>query len=198
MVPMLKATPENYKCCIMRLIDFKSESFIFNDVIKAFFMVADVRLVSPDPNPDALADGEVPIFDMKGATIWHILKVTLSTLRLYFKYVQEAHPVRVQQVHVYNCSSLTNRIMTLIRPFLKPEVAARFQFHTPGSDTLYNFVPKDILPEEYGGNAGPMHLIKDHWVKIFMQRRWVIENSFWLWKKQVSHSFLFLSSTENI
>lgn len=96
MVPMLQATPENFKCCIMRLADVNSSAFNFNDVIKAFFMVADVRLVSPDPNPGDLADGEVPIFDMRGVTIWHLLKVNLSTLRLYFKYAQEAHPVRVR------------------------------------------------------------------------------------------------------
>lgn len=170
---MLKATPENFKCCILRLIDYNSDKFVFNDVIKGFFMVADVRLVSPDPDPENLADGEVPIFDMKGATVWHILKVTLSTLRLYFKYVQEAHPVRVQQIHVYNCTPLINRIMSLIKPLLKPEVAARFQFHTPGSDTLYKFIPKEILPEEYGGDAGPIKVIKDYWTKLILQRRWV-------------------------
>lgn len=168
---MMKATSENYKCCIMRLIDYKSENFVFNDVIKTFFMVADVRLVSPDPDPDNMADGEVPIFDMKGVSIWHLLKVTLSTLRLYFKYAQEAHPVRVQQIHVYNCTPLINRIMSLIKPLLKPEVAARFQFHTPGSDTIFNFIPKEMLPEEYGGDAGPINVIKEPWIKRFLQQR---------------------------
>lgn len=168
---MLKATPENYKCCILRLIDYDSNKFVFNDAVKGFFMVADVRLVSPDPDPDNLADGEVPIFDMKGATVWHILKVTLSTLRLYFKYVQEAHPVRVQQIHVYNCTPLINRVMSLIKPLLKPDVAARFQFHSPGSDTIYQFIPKEILPEEYGGDAGPIQTAKDYWTKLILQRR---------------------------
>jgi len=51
-------------------------------------MFADLRLVSPDPNPE-LADGEIPIFDMKGMTIWHLFRLNFSTLRLYFKYVQE-------------------------------------------------------------------------------------------------------------
>lgn len=171
MVPMLKATPENYKCCIMRLIDSKTEKWNFNDVIKGFFMVADVRLVSPDPNPDNLADGEVPIFDMSGVSIWHLLKVNLSTLKLYFKYVQEAHPVRVQQIHVVNCTSMINRIMSLIKPLLKPEVAARFQFHTPGSETLYDFIPREMLPEEYGGYAGPIQDIKNFWVKKFLSKR---------------------------
>lgn len=85
---MLKATQENYKICIFRLQDVNSEKFNFNDVIKAFFMMADLRMVCPDPNPE-LADGEVPIFDMSGMTIWHLFKVNFSTLRLYFRYVQE-------------------------------------------------------------------------------------------------------------
>lgn len=85
---MPKATLENYKVCILRLQDFNSEKFNFNDVIKGFFMMADLRLVSPDPNPE-LADGEIPIFDMTGVTIWHLFRINFSTLKLYFKYVQE-------------------------------------------------------------------------------------------------------------
>lgn len=86
---MLKATPENYKVCILRLKDFDSKNFLFDDLVKGFFMMADLRLVSPDPHPEKLADGEVPIFDMAGFTIWHALKINFSTLKLYFKYVQE-------------------------------------------------------------------------------------------------------------
>lgn len=40
--------------------------------------------------------------------------------------------------------------MSLIRPLLKPEVAARLQFHQPDSDTLYKSVPRNVLPDEYG------------------------------------------------
>jgi hypothetical protein len=104
-------------------------------------------MVNADPDPENLADGEVPIFDMKGVTIWHILKVNLSTLRLYFKYTQEAHPIRAKMIHVVNCNSLINRIMSLIKPLLRPEVAERFHFHEPNSETLYKYVPRDILPE---------------------------------------------------
>lgn len=147
MVPLMKVTEKNYKSCIYRLIDYNSTNFTFNDAVKAFFMVADVRMISNDPDPDNLSDGECPIFDMTGATIWHVLKVTFSTLRLYFRYTQEAHPIRAKTIHVVNCSPLINRIMALIRPLLKPEVAERFQFHQPNSDTLFDFFPIEMLPE---------------------------------------------------
>lgn len=31
--------------------------------------------------------------------------------------------------------------------------------HTAGLNSLYNYIPKEILPEEYGGNAGPIQCI---------------------------------------
>lgn len=60
--------------------------FQFNDAIKMFFMVADVRLKTADPN--GLTDGEIPIFDMAGFSVKHLTKVVLSTLRTYMKYTQ--------------------------------------------------------------------------------------------------------------
>jgi hypothetical protein len=91
-IPMPKTTPENYKVSILRLVDCNSDNFTFDNVVKAFFMFSDLRLISDDPNPE-LADGEVPIFDMKGITLWHSFKINLSTLKLYFKYVQEVGPL---------------------------------------------------------------------------------------------------------
>lgn len=76
---MMSATSENYKCCIMRLTDSRTDVFNFNDVIKTFFMVnkekkisktklehifssfiqvADCRLIIHDPDPDRMADGK--------------------------------------------------------------------------------------------------------------------------------------------
>lgn len=58
----------------------------FTDIIKVFFMVADVRLITPDQN--GITDGEIPIFDMAGFSLRHLTKVVLSSLRCYMKYTQ--------------------------------------------------------------------------------------------------------------
>jgi len=61
--------------------------------------------------------------------------------------------------------------MSLIRPLLKPEVAARLQFHSPDTDTLYKCIPRQVLPVEYGGTAGSILDMKDYWMKKLMERR---------------------------
>ncbi|KAJ8868674.1 hypothetical protein PR048_030213 [Dryococelus australis] len=39
------------------------------------------------------------------------------------------------------------------------------------TETLYEYIPKDILPKEYGGNAVSMKEISDHWMKKLVKYR---------------------------
>lgn len=103
---------------------------------------------------DEIADGEIPIFDMAGVTWKHLTKVILSTLKIGMKYAQEAHCIRLKQIHVINCSPMLEKIMFLVKPFVKTEFYEMLHFHLPDSDTLDKFVPKELLPNEYGGQAG--------------------------------------------
>lgn len=32
--------------------------------------------------------------------------------------------------------------------------------HLPGTTTLYDYIPQELLPEEYGGQMGPVNEIK--------------------------------------
>jgi CRAL/TRIO domain len=123
--------------------------------------VTDIRLVTLD---ELWGDGEIPIFDMNNITLKHFTKIVFSTMRLFLRYSQEAHPVTVRQVHIVNCNSLVNRIMMIIKPFLKVEVANRIHTHLPGSETLFMFIPRSILPKEYGGMLGSIEAMQNYWL----------------------------------
>lgn len=69
-----------------------------------------------------LCDCEVPIFDMNGYSLRHLTKTVLGVLRIYMKFVQEAHPVRIRQIHVINCPSYLDKVMMVAKPFIKGEV----------------------------------------------------------------------------
>jgi len=167
MVPLLQHTKENYKVCIYQILDNDANKIVFNDCIKTFFMGCDVRFMIPVKSYSEIESGEIIIFDMKNLTFKHLTKIVISTLRLFFKYLQDAHPVRIVQLHIINCTPVINRAMVLIKPFIYAKLYNALKFHNVGSlDNLYEYVPRDILPVEYGGEAQSMTELKKYWVSV--------------------------------
>ncbi|XP_054276866.1 alpha-tocopherol transfer protein-like [Macrosteles quadrilineatus] len=176
LLPLPKLTPEGYRCFLYRLSDTNPDNFHYTDYVKTFFMVGDTRLRTEKE----LVAGEVPIFDMTGWSLRHLTRIPLPSLRKYMQYSQEAHPVKLRQIHIINAVPILDKVLSFIRPFMKSEVAAMMHVHPVGSDSLYKFVPKEILPEEYGGLAGPANDIKERWKKMVeAEREWFLKDE-WL------------------
>lgn len=50
----------------------------------------------------------------------------------------------------------------------------------PNSDTLFDYIPKDVLPEEYGGNAGKCSDIKKYWTdKVMTNQDYLLDKTRW-------------------
>ncbi|KAH8289356.1 hypothetical protein KR054_004188 [Drosophila jambulina] len=169
LVPLPGLTPENDKLLFYRLVDFDADKFNFTAGIKVFFMVADCRFATEDK--ERLSDGEIPIFDMAGYTLRHLTKTALGALRVYMKFVQEAHPVRLKGIHVLNCPSYVDKVMAVVKPFIKSEVFKLIHFHLPGAETPFRHFPRSMLPEEYGGEAGKMADLKAQWMQLLKEQR---------------------------
>lgn len=59
----------------------------------------------------------------------------------------------------------------LIKPFIHTKLYNALKFHNIGSyDSLYEFVPREILPCDYGGDAQSMAELKRYWVGILEDR----------------------------
>lgn len=139
--------------------------------IKMFFMFSDIRYITLDTI--GLTEGEIGIMDFKGFSFRHFLKFVrnFSSIRLYLKYVQEAVPFRIHQNHFVNCSTALTKIINLIRPFVKREVFDVMHFHTSGFESLYEHVPREDLPFEYGGSAGKIDDFFKDWLAIVEKQR---------------------------
>lgn len=161
---------------VFRLINDDPGAYDPVENFKMFFMMSDVRFILPDG--DGIAEGEIGIMDFAGFTFRHFFKfaTNISILRLYLKYIQEAVPFRIHQNHFVNCSPTLTRVMTLIRPFVKKELYDVMHFHTEGFDSLYEHVPRDILPLEYGGDAGKISDFYKEWLKIVESHREYLRN----------------------
>lgn len=168
--PMPKTNEKNQKISIFRFIDPDPEKYIYLDVCRMVVSQLDVRFVTLSENE--LTDGEIGVIDMSGFTFKHLMKsaTNLSVMRSYMKYVQEAVPVKIAQNHFINCPPIMNKFMTLVKPFLKKELLDELKIHS-SLESLYEALPRDLLPEEYGGTAGSMDDINIDWVKTIEKHR---------------------------
>ena len=167
---------------VFRLVDEDPAKYDVVDNFKALFMMSDVRFITPDPKHVGLTEGEIGIMDFSGFSFRHFLKVAtnLSSTRLYLRYVQEAVPFKIFQNHFVNCSPILTRIMTLIRPFVKKELFDVMHFHTSGYESLYKHVPRDVLPEEYGGYAGKFDdLFEEYKRTLYAEKDYIKDDSNW-------------------
>lgn len=103
---------------------------------KIFFMMADARFTEVDTIQDAgqdhgqptrvndadIAEGDVQIVDINGYTMRHLAYISIFVLRVYMKFVQEAYPSRLRAIHIINCPSFLDRMMAMMKPFIREEV----------------------------------------------------------------------------
>lgn len=170
MVPLPQTTADNYRILTLRLIDFDHKKFIFDDALRVVTLVYDTAMITPDK--DRIADGEIIVFDLNGVTASHLARIGLSSLRCCVKYMMGAHPLRIKAVHVVNSHSLFDKLMMILRPFLGAKAMKVIHFHLPNTTTLFDFVPREILPEEYGGTTGSIDELKWFWIRRTDDHRW--------------------------
>ncbi|KAK9892503.1 hypothetical protein WA026_020493 [Henosepilachna vigintioctopunctata] len=150
-----EVTPNGDKIVLLKLLDNNPNKYILQDQLKRFDMMLMLYMHLMGTN-----EGMQITFDFEGSTMSHLLKANPSLVKKYLFYLQEAVPIRLKHVHVINVPSWIDRFLALIKPFLKKELLDMIHIHT-SMNTFYEYVPKKILPKEYGGSAESVDILKD-------------------------------------
>ncbi|XP_049840183.1 clavesin-2-like isoform X1 [Schistocerca gregaria] len=158
--PLPGLTPNGRRVIVMNGKTKDYQGPLVADGMKLIFMVGDIRLLEEQTG----VAGDVYVLDASVATPAYFAKFTPSMVKKFLVCVQEAYPVKLKEVHVINVHPLVDTIINFAKPFLKEKIRNRIFVHT-SLDTLYNYVPKEMLPAEYGGDAGPIDVIHQAWVK---------------------------------
>ncbi|KAL0867916.1 hypothetical protein ABMA27_008594 [Loxostege sticticalis] len=156
--PLPGLTPEGRRVIIARGHDLDTHQL--NDAFKIAMMIGDIRLKE---EIEGVA-GDVYILDASVVNASHIGRISIPSVKKFLICVQEAYPVKLKEVHVVNASPLIDAVVTMIKPFLKEKIRNRIFIHTE-MESLQKYIPKDILPEEYGGDAGPVDVYNEAWIK---------------------------------
>lgn len=113
----LPNTPSGDIVIFHRLSSSRASDYVFDEAIKTFFMTTDMCLSIKGPR-----NGAIFLFDMKGVGLRHLLRVNLSSIRKFFHYVQECVPGKLRAVHVFNVVPFMDKVLSLIKPFIKAEI----------------------------------------------------------------------------
>ncbi|EDV32780.1 uncharacterized protein Dana_GF21967 [Drosophila ananassae] len=184
-------TPEGNKLVFFRMVDMEPNARNSVEETKIFYMMSDARFTLPDVekpkdqdqdqlNESDIADGEIQIVDIEGYTLRHLAYVSIFVLRIHMKFLQEAYPSRLKTMHVINCPSYLDRLISMMSPFIREEVRKLIKYHTDGLESLYEEVPRDMLPNEYGGKAGTIAELKERNIQMMRdQRAYLRDDRYW-------------------
>ncbi|CAH0404714.1 unnamed protein product [Chilo suppressalis] len=140
------------------------------DVMCALYYLVQILLMEDDTSTIL---GTKVLVDYEGVTMTHLTQANPSLLRKMILVGQDSLPLRLRGSHHFNLPTGIEIIFTLISGFLNEKAKQRLRIHKNVDDIL-EFVPKEILPTEYGGDGGSLREILDHWVsKIVEYKTWM-------------------------
>ncbi|XP_019543634.3 alpha-tocopherol transfer protein-like [Aedes albopictus] len=163
-------TPMGYHVLLAKIIDSDASKFNLATILKLAFMCVDVALWE-----EGCTEGFLLVIDMNGLHLGHFPKLGIFTLKNFLYYIQEALPIRLKGVHLINVVPFIDKIVAMIKPFMKKEILEIFHLHQK-EDTVYPYIPQNILPSEYGGNApSRLFLTKQLFDKTIELRDFILE-----------------------
>ncbi|XP_023706066.1 alpha-tocopherol transfer protein isoform X3 [Cryptotermes secundus] len=171
-VPLPVLTHLGYRPTLLRLADCDVNRFDVRVLATRIVMSLDARLL------EERCLNNVMIIDLDGYTMGHYTKVspTQALVRKGLLCIQDAFPLRLAQVHLLNAPVFISNIMNLFRPFLKEKFFSKVFFHCSGYESLYEHVPRDALPREYGGKLDSIQELTERWnQKLVSLRPWFLQ-----------------------
>ncbi|KAL4712415.1 hypothetical protein ACJJTC_001576 [Scirpophaga incertulas] len=157
------AMPKLYKghrISIIKFGDPDPNNFFTDILFRNTFMLGDIRL-----QYDYML-GEIWVIDIKHCVVGHLLRLNPIIMHKTAQIFQEGLGLRVTAMHVLNCPSFGQTLMTIMKQFFKPKLLDRTIFHK-NLDDLYKYIPKQYLPKDYGGDEPSLDEYRDMYDEEF-------------------------------
>ncbi|XP_075991499.1 alpha-tocopherol transfer protein-like [Anticarsia gemmatalis] len=133
-----------------------SEFFSFCHIIQQIMYLEDDNF---------LVNGAINIVDLEGITTTHFLQMTPTQIKKLIIAGQDASPLRLKTLHYINSLPVFESIFNFAVKLLNEKHRKKIFVHSRDMTVLYEHIPKETLPVEYGGNGGTAEEITDYWMK---------------------------------
>jgi len=117
--------------------------------------------------------GNIFLYDLKHVGLSQFLAFTPTLTKNLLRCCIDSFPLRVKTVHYINPPKFMSRIIMFFKMFVSNKIRERIFVHD-SLEELYQYIPKDVLPDIYGGNNGSISNYEEHAMNF------VLTNNEWL------------------
>ncbi|EEB15902.1 conserved hypothetical protein [Pediculus humanus corporis] len=133
-----------------------------DQVFQMFYLIHQGALLEPATQ----VNGVVVILDFDGLGMAQVLALSPSFSLRLLNFIQDAMPLRLKEVHIVNQPWLFNMVWKIFKPLVKEKLNKRLHFHGNKLQELHKFIPRDYLPEDYGGSLPKVDYSAKDWYPI--------------------------------
>ncbi|VVC39729.1 Hypothetical protein CINCED_3A014696 [Cinara cedri] len=163
------------KVCLLPKLTPEAYRVLFN---KSYLMVEEIELDFLFYFQTILANvdiqmreepmrGNIILLDLEYFPISQFVNLSPTLLKNAMDLCVNSFPVSVKGIHFINSPPSIGNLVTFIKMFLPKKIKKRIYIHN-SLETLYQFIPKDVLPDQYGGTVGDYEEITNRWFEFGM------------------------------
>ncbi|XP_075983988.1 retinaldehyde-binding protein 1-like [Anticarsia gemmatalis] len=161
---MPRLTKDNYRVYCVKLASSNFDSTMLFDFHR--FAI----LMSEYVKSNDYSHGFVCVLDCRDVNIVNVVtKINVLDLRNSMSVLMEGYGMRVKGIHIISSSKMIDTFVSLLKQVISAKIANRINVHAT-VEALHEHVPKDILPQEYGGNEKPLREVHENWLNVLSQK----------------------------
>lgn len=97
---------------------------------------------------EGCVEGHIIILDLTDVSLSHVARLSPMAIKNFLYYLQEALPFRLKGLHFINIVPFVDKIVFLMKPFMKKELWEVFHLHSSMS-TVYEMIDSSVFPQDY-------------------------------------------------
>lgn len=134
---------------VLKLGHWKPDMCPLNELFRAGVLVGEYILLDEATQ----IAGVVVVVDLEGLSMENCRHYTPSVIKKLIQLAQECYPIRIKGIYVTNNPPIFEFIFSVAKLFLNPKLVARTHFVGRDYEKLHPLIPRERLPEEYGGTG---------------------------------------------
>merc|ERR550517_449889 len=178
-IPLKGYDKHGRKVLVMRTSYADSKRHPIENRLKVMLLTMELMMELAD-DLQAVVKGVVVIADNGGVDATLMKSLSPALAKKCIVIFQDGYPSNPKENHLVNIPSFMEKFAKLMLSFASQKMRDRSKFHARGSNfkDLHKSVGKDVLPLEYGGNAGSIQ------GQVDMMKEFLLANKDWIQEQE--------------